>query len=628
MSTRKALSARLDGDHPEIRAKVREWLSLPGNEPIDDLPMEEHRERVLAWAQELTSQGDTAIAYPKAYGGRDAVGESVAAFETLALGDLSLLVKCGVQFGLFGGAVLHLGTEPHHERYLADIAALELPGCFAMTETGHGSNVQALGTTATYDPQTEEFVVHTPDDHARKDYIGNAARDGRMAAVFAQLIAGGEERGVHAILVPLRDEQGDTLPGIRIEDCGPKLGLNGVDNGRIWFDHVRVPRENLLDRYAQVAPDGTYTSEIENPTKRFFTMLGTLIQGRISVCGASISASKVALTIAVRRALERRQFGPPGRPEALLLDYRTHQRKLFPALATTYALSFAQQRLVKELHAVFTDDDPDDRRKRELETLAAGVKAVATWQATDTIQTCREACGGAGYLKTNRFATLKADTDVFTTFEGDNTILLQLAAKNLLTDYKDAFGELDPLGTAQFVAGQALGVLTERTALRKLADSLLPGRDDDADLLERSTQLNLFRWRYQHLLAGAARRLKGGIDAGRDPFDVLVDCQDHVVETARAWVDLVVLEAFAAAAEGNELLGRLCDLYALHRVEAERGYYQEHGRLSASRSKATIKAVNTLCAQLRPDAQTLVDAFQVPENALGDAKHVADAVPA
>jgi acyl-CoA oxidase len=625
MSTRKTLSRRLDGDHAEIRAKVREWLSLPGNAPVDDLPMEAHRQQVLAWALELSSQGDTAIAYPTEYGGRGAVGESVAAFETLALGDLSLLVKCGVQFGLFGGAVLHLGTKRHHARYLADIASLELPGCFAMTETGHGSNVQALGTTATYDTETEELVIHTPDDDARKDYIGNAARDGRMAAVFAQLITGGEERGVHAVLVPIRDEHGAPLPGIRIEDCGPKLGLNGVDNGRLWFDHVRVPRENLLDRYAQVAPDGTYTSEIENPTRRFFTMLGTLIQGRISVCGASISASKVALTIAVRRALERRQFGPPGGPEALLLDYRTHQRRLFPALATTYALSFAQQRLVSELHEVFTADAPDDRRKRELETLAAGVKAVATWHATDTIQTCREACGGAGYLRANRFATLKADTDVFTTFEGDNTILLQLAAKNLLTDYKDAFGELDPLGTAQFVAGQALGVLTERTALRKLADSLLPGRDDDGDLLARKTQLDLFRWRYEHLLAGAARRLKGGIDAGRDPFDVLVDCQDHVVETARAWVDLVVLEAFAAGAEGDALLERLCDLYALHRIEAERGYYQEHGRLSAGRSKAAIKAVNTLCAQLRPDAKTLVDAFQVPENALGDAKLVADA---
>src|SRR4051812_27701269 len=503
MSTAETLRALLDGPYPETRERVRWWLSQPGNEPVDDLPIEEHRERVLEWVRELSSEGDTGIGYPEQYGGQGSPGRSVPSFETLAMGDLSLLVKCGVQFGLFGGAILHLGTQRHHERYLRDVATMELPGCFAMTETGHGSNVQALGTTATYDPETEEFVVHTPGDDARKDYIGNAARDGRMAVVFAQLIAGGQERGVHALLVPIRDEHGEPCPGVRLEDCGAKLGLNGVDNGRIWFDHVRVPRENLLDKYAQVAPAGTYTSPIENPTKRFFTMLGTLIQGRISVCGASISASKVALTIAVRRALERRQFGPPGRPEALLLDYRTHQRKLFPALATTYALAFAQQRLVTQLHEVFTADDPDDRHKRELETLAAGVKAVATWHATDTIQTCREACGGAGYLKTNRFATLKADTDVFTTFEGDNTILLQLAAKNLLTDYKDAFGELDPLGTAQFVAGQALGVVAERTATRgllaRLADGLLPGRDDGADLLQRETQLELVRWRQAHI---------------------------------------------------------------------------------------------------------------------------------
>src|SRR3954468_12297877 len=550
MSTSEVLRRRLDGPYPDTRERVRGWLSTEGNEPADELPMEGHREQVLEGVKELASQGDTAIGYPKAYGGQNSPGRSVTSFETLAMGDLSLLVKCGVQFGLFGGAILHLGTEKHHERYLRDVAALDLPGCFAMTETGHGSNVQALGTTATYDPESEEFVVHTPDDDARKDYIGNAARDGRLAVVFAQLITGGKERGVHAVLVPLRDEDGETLPGIRIEDCGAKLGLNGVDNGRIWFDHVRVPRENLLDRYAQVAPDGTYTSPIENPTKRFFTMLGTLIQGRISVCGASISASKVALTIAVRRALERRQFGPPGAGEALLMDYRTHQRRLFPALATTYALAFAQQRLVRELLEVFTAEEPDDRQKRELETLAAGVKAVATWHATETIQTCREACGGAGYLRANRFAALKADTDVFTTFEGDNTILLQLAAKNLLTDYRDAFGELDPLGMAQFVAAQAVGVVSERTALRKLADSLLPGRDDDADLLARKTQLDLFRWRHEHLLGGAARRLRGGIAAGREPFEVLVDCQDHVVSAARAWVDLVVLEAFASAVDG------------------------------------------------------------------------------
>jgi acyl-CoA oxidase len=630
------LRALLDGEHVQIRDRVRMWLSLPGNAAAADLPIEEHRAQVLAWARELAAEGDPAMGFPVEYGGRDAVARSIASFETLAYGDLSLLVKCGVQFGLFGGAVLHLGTERHHERYLRAVTSMELVGCFAMTETGHGSNVQALRTTAAYDPATQEFVVHTPDDDARKDYIGNAARDGRIAAVFAQLVVGGEERGVHALLVPLRDEEGAVLPGIRIEDCGAKLGLDGVDNGRIWFDRVRVGREALLDRYAQVSPEGEYTSPIENPTKRFFTMLGTLIQGRVSVCGASIFATKVALEIAIRRGLSRRQFGPPGREEAVLMDYRTHQRRLLPALATTYGLHFAQDRLRSHLHDVFAvAGTADDRSRRKLETLAAGLKAVATWHATETIQTCREACGGAGYLKANRFAALKADTDVFTTFEGDNTVLLQLCAKNLLTDYRDQFGELDPLGMAQFFGKQAVEIVAERTAVRgllaRLADGLLPGRDDGADLLSRDAQLELMRWRHEHLLAGAARRLKGGIDSGRDPFAVLVDCQDHVVAVARSWVDLVVLEEFARAVERcddaalRKVLDRLCSLHALHRIEAERGWFQEHGRLTPQRSKAVIKHVNALCARVRDEAELLVDGFGVPQPALADANAVAAA---
>ena len=148
-------------------------------------------------------------------------------------------------------------------------------GCFAMTETGHGSDVQALGTVAAYDAVSREFVIRTHGDESRKDYIGNAARHARLAVVFAQLETDGEGRGVHAFVVPIRDQSGAVLPGVRVEDDGLKLGLNGVDNGRLWFDGVRVPREALLNRFADVAEDGTYSSEIENPNRRFFTMLGS-----------------------------------------------------------------------------------------------------------------------------------------------------------------------------------------------------------------------------------------------------------------------------------------------------------------------------------------------------------------
>ena len=129
MSTVETLRALLDGPYPETRERVRWWLSQPGNEPADDLPLEEHRARVLEWVKELASQGDTAIGYPVQYGGKNSPGAGVTAFETLAMGDLSLLVKCGVQFGLFGGAILHLGTDKHHARYLQDVGSMDLPGC-------------------------------------------------------------------------------------------------------------------------------------------------------------------------------------------------------------------------------------------------------------------------------------------------------------------------------------------------------------------------------------------------------------------------------------------------------------------------------------------------------------------
>src|SRR4051794_2916103 len=629
MST-SGLRDYLDGPHKAAREVVR--AELAAHAELADLavrlPSDEYRDKVLEVLQESAAEGLPARGFPKEYGGEGDLGGFIAGFETLAFGDLSLMVKAGVQFGLFAGAILHLGTEKHHERYLADAVSGRLLGCFAMTETGHGSNVQALGTTATYDEATGEFVVHTPTKEARKDYIGNAARHGRMAAVFAQLVVGGETHGVHCLLVPIRGEGGATLPGVTLTDCGPKLGLNGVDNGRIVFDQVRVPRDALLDRYAQVDADGNYRSEIENPDRRFFTMLGTLVQGRVSVGGAAINASKVALTIAIRYAGRRRQFGAPGSAdEALLLDYRMHQRRLLPLLARTYALHFAQAELVSEFVRVF-NDERDEHDRRALEAQAAGTKALGTWHATETIQMCREACGGAGYLAENRLATLKADTDVFTTFEGDNTVLLQLVAKSLLTDYRESFGKLDPLGTARFVAAQAVEIAVEKAALRPLIERLrdvVPNRSDaagpDAGLRDDAYHSGLLRFREQHMLSGVARRLKAGIDAGDEPFEVFNRCQDHVIAAGRAHVDRVVLEAFQAAVRDapEEIRAGLRDVYDLHAlatIEAERAWYLEHGRLSPGRSKAITALVNELCALVRPAAVDLVDAFGIPGSAV------------
>lgn len=615
-----ALRRFLDGRWAYVRELTREQVRLPEFRPVLGLDTETHRARVSDQARALAKNKGQALGFPREFGGDDDIGGWITSFGVMAYADLSLLVKAGVQWGLFGGAVLLLGTRGHHEEYLARIVSLELPGCFAMTETGHGSDVQSLETTATYDPDAEEFVVHTPADSARKDYIGNAARDGRMAVVFAQLSADGEEHGVHAFLVPIRTPDGAVCDGVRIEDCGRKAGLNGVDNGRIWFDRVRVPRTALLNRYADVAADGTYTSPIESKSRRFFTMLGALVQGRVSIAGGAANAAQLALAIAVRYGERRRQFAAPDGAEVTLLDYRQHQRRLLPAIATTYAFHFAQDELVAELANVLSRPDHSDHDQRQLESNAAGVKSLGTWHASDTIQVCREACGGAGYLSVNQIAGLKADTDVFTTFEGDNTVLLQLVAKGLLTNYRDDFGELDTRGMVRYVTGQVVETVLEATAARALTQRLvdaLPGTE--RDLRDHRYHLELFTWREQHVIAALARRLKKGVDAGRDAFEVFNDAQDHVLLAARVHVERTVLEAFVEAVERCDddalkpLLAKVCGLHALSRIERDRAWFLEHGRLSPERAKAVVAHVNRLCAELRPYARLLVDGFGIPE---------------
>ncbi|NPD04924.1 acyl-CoA oxidase [Nocardioides sp. zg-1308] len=630
-----ALRAVLDGRYREVRDLVRANLVEHAQILLDEeqLCTADFRERVRDVVVTMAGTGQTGMGFPEEYGGGGDIGASVAAFETLAYGDLSVLVKVGVQFGLFGGAILQLGTRAHHDAHLADLVSGRTMGCFAMTETGHGSNVQALGTVATYDVEAEEFVITTPDDESRKDYIGNAGAHAELAVVFAQLEVGGERHGVHAFVVPIR-EDGRVLDGVRVEDCGPKMGLNGVDNGRLWFDHVRVPRTALLNQFAEVTPEGRYLSPIDNANKRFFTMLGTLVQGRVCVGGAGINAAKVALTIATRYAVRRRQFETTASgEEQVLLDYGMHQRRLLPLLARTYALHFAQEVVAGQLHDVFSGPGPiepgsDEHARRMLESRAAGTKALGTWHATRTIQECREACGGAGYISKNRFAALKADTDVFTTFEGDNHVLLQLVAKGLLTDYAGEFEDMDQLGMARFVAGLAVDTVVERTAVHKLVQSvrdLLPGGDtwdQEAGLLDPNYQLAMLRFREEHMIGGVARRLKRGVDQGADPGAVFSRVQDHVIAAARAHTERLVLEAFvartAALPDGDlkVALNLLCDLHALSTIEADRAWFMEHGRLSSTRSKAISREVNALCRKLRPLAVDLVDAFGVPEQVL------------
>lgn len=598
-----ALRALLDGPDHAIRDFVRRRLSEERFAHRYGLVSTEYREVVLGWVQELAKDGLGALGVPPEYGGRGDPRAFLAVFETLAYHDLSLTIKFGVQFGLFQGTIQLLGTTWHHQTFLPAISRGELLGAFAMSELGSGSNVRDLETTASYDPATQEFVVHTPHYGAHKEWIGNVAAHGRMATVFAQLITAGVSHGVHAFLVPIRNDDGSAVPGVTLGDSGHKEGLNGIDNGRIWFDQVRIPRNHLLNRFGDVSPDGSYTSPIESDSRRFFTMLGTLVGGRITIGLSGLSAVKTALTIAVRYGNRRAQFGPEGGNTTRLLDYRTHQRRLLPALATSVVLDLALSRLVDR----FVESAGESNR--ELEGLAAGLKAYTTWFAQEAITQARECCGGQGYLAANRIAVLRGDIDVWTTFEGDNTVLYQLLAKALLTEYKQEFAETGVIRLLGRRARRALQALNPVTARR----------DDEDHLRDPDQQLALWRYREERILDAAARRLRAGLK--KDPLQAMHDVQDHLMHLAQAHVERVALEAVIEAERRAtpslaKLLGLLRDTFWASRTEADLGWFLMSGVVETPKAKGIRYLANKCCQELRPIAEQVTEGFGIPDAVL------------
>lgn len=599
----------LDGKEAAIIKKVKAVISQPefAYETSTDITV--YRETVYKWCKILADENLGNMAYPKQYGGGENIADYFAIMETLSYHDLSLVIKFGVQFGLWGMSVQSLGTEKHYAKYLKDIGSLKLPGCFAMTETHHGSNVKGLETTATYNHANQTFIIHTPNKNAQKEYIGNAAVHGQMATVFAKLIIDDHDYGVNAFVVPLRDTNGNTLAGITIGDCGHKMGLNGVDNGTISFDQVEIPKENMLDRFASVNDKGEFESPIPSDNRRFFTMLGTLVGGRIGIPRSALAAAKSGLTIAIRYSDQRRQFGPEGGSEVPILNYRMHQRRLLPHLAKTYAVHFALQYLTNRFLK------RTESEMQEIEALAAGMKSYSTWSTRDILQECREAIGGKGYLSENRIDALKNDTEIYTTFEGDNTVLMQLVAKNRLSEFRKAFGEMGSLGIINYVYENAKTAIAEK-------NPIATRKTDDEHLLDDQFHLQAFVHREKTILASAARRIKKLIDEGLEAYDAFNVVQHQMIDVAQAYLERIVLEQFQEAIKTMEdekskaILTKLNQLYALSQIEKNKGWYLEDGYMEAVKTKAIRKMVNQLCWDIRPDAVSLVNAFDIPESCL------------
>ncbi|CAH9109642.1 unnamed protein product [Cuscuta europaea] len=607
------LSAYMKGNHRDVQEKVFDYFnSRPDLQTPIEIFKDEHRELCM---RQLTGLVREAGIRPFKY-----ILENPAKYfaisEAIGSIDMSLGIKLGVQYSLWGGSVLNLGTKKHRDKYFEGIDNLEYMGCFAMTELHHGSNVQGLQTIATFDPLKDEFIVDTPNDGAIKWWIGNAAVHGKFATVFARLLLpnqdseGVSDMGVHAFIVQIRDlKTHDTLPGVEIHDCGHKIGLNGVDNGALRFRSVRIPRDNLLNRFGDVSRDGKYTSTLPSINKRFAATLGELVGGRVGLAYSSVSVLKLAVTIATRYSLLRQQFGPPKQPEISILDYQSHQHKLMPMLASTYAFHFATLHLVEKYSDM--KKSHDEELVGDVHALSAGLKSYITAYTAKSLNTCRESCGGHGYAAVNRFGTLRNDHDIFQTFEGDNTVLLQQVAGLLLKEYQEKFQGGTLLVTWNYLRQSMNSYLSQPNPVT----SRWEGEDH---LRDPNFQLDAFRYRTSRLLQSVAVRLQkhsktlGGFGAWNR-------CLNHLLTLAESHIESFILEMFIAAvkscpdATSRSALKLVCDLYALDRIWNDIGTYRNVDYVAPNKAKAIHKLTEYLCFQVRNIAKELIDAFDLPD---------------
>ncbi|KAK3184048.1 hypothetical protein Dsin_031334 [Dipteronia sinensis] len=532
--------------------------------------------------------------------GSQAELKKIALQEVTAIFDHSLSIKIGVHFFLWGGAILFFGTKRHHDKWLRDTENYVVKGCFAMTELGHGSNVRGIETVTRYDSNTGEFVINTPCESAQKYWIGGAANHATHTIVFSQLEIDGKNQGVHAFICQIRDADGNVCPNIRIADCGHKIGLNGVDNGRIWFDNVRIPRENLLNSVADVTPDGKYLSSIKDPDQRFAAFLAPLTSGRVTIASSAVYSAKVGLAIAIRYSLSRRAFSlKPNEPEVLLLDYPNHQRRLLPLLAKTYAMSSA----ANYLKMIYVNRTPQSNKT--IHVVSSAFKAILSWHNMRTLQECREACGGQGLKTENHIGHFKGEFDVQSTFEGDNNVLMQQVSKALHSEYIAAQRKNTPF--------QGFGL----EHMNKPCP-VIPSQLTSSKLRSSQFQMDAFCLRERDLLSRFVSEVSQLQAKGETKEIAFVQSYQLAEDLGRAFSDRTILQIFieaeATVSSGSlkNVVGLLRSMYALICLE-EDATFLRYGYLSMDNAAAVRKEVMQLCSELRPHALALVSSFGVPD---------------
>uniref|UniRef100_A0A8C9PTM4 Acyl-coenzyme A oxidase n=1 Tax=Spermophilus dauricus TaxID=99837 RepID=A0A8C9PTM4_SPEDA len=536
--------------------------------------------------------------------------ELAYAFRALS-GDVALTLN-----GVFMNALRSLGSEEQIAKWIPLCENFQIITTYAQTELGHGSYLQGLETEAIYDAATQEFVIHSPTMTAAKWWPGDMGRSATHALVLAQLICSGARQGMHAFIVPIRSLQDHTpLPGITVGDIGPKMDLENIDNGFLLLDHVRVPRENMLSRFAQVLPDGTYV-KFGTAQSNYLGMVVTRVRLLLT---SILPLLQKACVIAVRYSVVRRQSRlRPSDPEAKILDYQTQQQKLLPHLAMSYAFHFTAVSLLEFFHRSYDEIlRKDFSLLPELHALSTGMKAMMSELCTQGAELCRRACGGHGYSKLSGLPSLVTQVTASCTYEGENTVLYLQVARFLVKSYLQA--KVSPDSAPQKPLPQSVEYLARpvlaRCPAQKAADFLCP-------------ELYTAAWAHAaaRLIEDSVHHLQTLTQSGADQQEAWNQTSVMHLQAAKAHCYYITVKSFTDALEKldkepaiQQVLQRLCDLFALHGILTNSGDFLHDGFLSGAQVDMARKAYLDLLLLIRKDAILLTDAFDFTDQCLNSA---------
>ncbi|XP_067437137.1 peroxisomal acyl-coenzyme A oxidase 1 isoform X1 [Thunnus thynnus] len=516
-----------------------------------------------------------------------------------------------LHLGMFLPTLLNQATPEQMDRFFMPAWNLEIIGTYAQTEMGHGTHLRGLETTATYDPATQEFVMNSPTVSSIKWWPGGLGKTSNHAIVLAQLYTQGKCHGLHAFIVNIRDmSTHQPLPGIVVGDIGPKFGFNEVDNGFLKLENVRIPRENMLMKYAKVEPDGTY---VKPPSAKL--TYGTMVFVRSMIVRESARALSKACTIAIRYSAVRHQSEMrPGEPEPQIIDYQTQQYKLFPLLAMAYAFSSVGQYMYQTYHRITGDINQGDFSELpELHALSAGLKAFTTWETNAAIEVCRMSCGGHGYSRSSALPDIYVSFTPTCTYEGENTVMMLQTARYLVKSYRQAKEGQQLSGIVSYL---------NEADHRRVQPQPVAARPTVVDINDLASLVEIYKLRAATLVELAAKSIQQELQRRKSQEDAWNNSAIDLVRASDAHCHYVVVKLFTdklgeiGDTAIHSVLSTLALLYALNGITKNSGDFLQAGLINVPQVLQISVRIKELLSQLRPNAVALVDAFDIHDKKL------------